>query len=52
MGGDAIKKPHVSEWNKWFKEGHKNVEDDETSGHPRSHRTNENVEEVWSWWKY
>jgi hypothetical protein len=27
-------------------EGHKNVEDDESSGCPRYHRTNENVEKV------
>jgi hypothetical protein len=33
-------------WHKWIKVGHENVEDDERSDHPRSHRSDENVEEV------
>jgi hypothetical protein len=45
-GGEPMKKSHVFEWNKWFKEGHKNMEDNERSDHPRSHRTDENVENV------
>jgi hypothetical protein len=47
-GGEAMKTSSVSEWHKWFKEGHENVESDERSGCPRSHRTNENVEKVWN----
>jgi hypothetical protein len=31
---------------KRFREGHKNVEDEKCSSHPRSHRTNENEEKV------
>jgi len=46
--GEAMKKPSVIEWHKWFKEGFKNMEDDERSGCPRSHRINENVEKVWN----
>jgi hypothetical protein len=34
------------EWHKRFKEGCENVEVDESSGRPRSHRTDENVEKV------
>jgi hypothetical protein len=33
---------------KWFKEGHKNMEDDERHGPLRSHRTHENVAKVWN----
>jgi len=44
--GEALKKSSVSEWHKRFKEGRENVEDDERSGHPRSHRTDENVERM------
>jgi len=36
--GEAMKSQVFSEWHKQFKVGHKNVEDDELSGHPRSHR--------------
>jgi hypothetical protein len=36
--GRSYEKSSVSEWHKQFKVGHKNVEDDELSGHPRSHR--------------
>jgi hypothetical protein len=38
----------ISEWHKWFKEGCKNAENDERSGHPKFHRTNENVEKFHS----
>jgi hypothetical protein len=38
-GGEIMKKSSVFEWHKWFKEGHENVEDNESSGCPRSHRT-------------
>jgi hypothetical protein len=37
----------VFEWCKWFKEVHENV-DDKRSGHPVSHKTNENLEKVWN----
>jgi hypothetical protein len=47
-GGETTKKSNVSEWHKQYKEGRENVEDDESSGRPRSHRTDENVGEVWS----
>jgi hypothetical protein len=36
-----MKKSGVTEWHKWFKKGHKIIEDDERI-HPGSHRTNEN----------
>jgi hypothetical protein len=45
-GGETMTKSSVSEWHGQFKEGCENVEDDERSGHPRSYRTDENVEEV------
>jgi hypothetical protein len=34
------------EWHNQFKEGRENVEDDERSVRPRSHRTDENVEKM------
>jgi hypothetical protein len=37
-GREAMKKSSVSEWHKRFKEGPENVEDDERSGRPKSHR--------------
>jgi hypothetical protein len=37
-GGEAMKKLSVFKWHKLFKEGCENVEDDERSGHPRSHK--------------
>jgi hypothetical protein len=46
--GEAIRKSSTSEWHKWFKEDHENVEDDEGSGHPRSTRMDENVDKVWN----
>jgi hypothetical protein len=42
--GETMKKSGVSDWYKRFKEGREYVEDDERSGHPRSHITAENVE--------
>jgi hypothetical protein len=45
-GGEAMKKSNISEWHKWFKEGHENVEKDERSDCSRSHRTNENAEKM------
>jgi hypothetical protein len=45
FGGRSCEKSSVLEWHTWFKEGHKNVEDNERSG-PRSHRTNENIEKA------
>jgi hypothetical protein len=44
--GEAMKKTSVFEWHKRFKEGCENV-DDERSGRPRYHRTDENVEQGW-----
>jgi len=46
--GEAMKNSSVFEWHKWFKEGCKNVEDDEGLDCPGSHRTIENVEEMWN----
>jgi hypothetical protein len=45
-GGEAMKTSSVFERHKRFEEGFENVENDERSGCPRSHRTNENVEKV------
>jgi hypothetical protein len=45
-GGEGMKKSSVLEWHKQFKEGCKNMEDNERNGHPASHRTNENFEKV------
>jgi hypothetical protein len=42
-GGEALKKSCAFEWQKRFKEGRENVEDDERSGRPRSHRTDESM---------
>jgi hypothetical protein len=36
----------MGEKHKWFKEGRENVEDDDRSDCPGSHRTGENVEKV------
>jgi hypothetical protein len=33
---------------RWSQERHKSVPSDERSGHPTSHRTDENVEKVWN----
>jgi hypothetical protein len=46
-GADAMKKSSVFEWHTRFKEGQENVKDDERTGHPKTHRTDENVEKVW-----
>jgi hypothetical protein len=45
-GGEAMKKSCVFECHKWFKEGCENMEDDESNGHTRSQRTDENVEKM------
>jgi hypothetical protein len=45
-GGGAMKNSSVFEWHKRFKEGHENVDDDESSGRPKSHKIDENVEKV------
>jgi hypothetical protein len=44
-GGEAMKELSDFEWHKRFKGGHENMKD-ERSGHPRSQRTDENVEKV------
>jgi hypothetical protein len=41
-----VKNSSDFQWHKWFKEDHENKENDERSGHPRSHRTDKNVEKV------
>jgi hypothetical protein len=41
-----MEKLSVFEWHKWYRKGHKNVEDNEGNGHSRSHRTDENGEKV------
>jgi hypothetical protein len=41
-GADAMKKSSVSEWHKKFKEGREDVKDDERTGRPKTHRTDEN----------
>jgi len=43
-GGEAMKNSSVFEWHKRFKEGRENVEDDERSGRPRYHRSDETFE--------
>jgi hypothetical protein len=45
-GREALKKSSVFEWHEQFREGHENVEDDERSGCPRLHKTDEDVEKV------
>jgi hypothetical protein len=41
-GADAMKTSSVSEWHKRFKEGREDVKDDERTGRPKTHRTDEN----------
>jgi hypothetical protein len=41
-GADAMKKSSVFDWHKRFKEGRKDVKDDERTGRPKTHRTDEN----------
>jgi hypothetical protein len=48
-GGEAVKESSVFEWHKRFEDSCENVEDDDRSGHPRSHRTNENAEKCRIW---
>jgi hypothetical protein len=43
-----MEKSSVFEQHKQFKEGHKNVEDDEKSSYLRFHRTIENAEKMWN----
>jgi hypothetical protein len=45
-GGEVMKESSIFEWHEHFKEGHKNTDDDERSGCPKSYRTNENAEKV------
>jgi hypothetical protein len=45
-GGEAMKPSGVFRLHKRFKEGRENVEGDERSDHPRSHRTDENIEKA------
>jgi hypothetical protein len=39
---DAMKKLSVFEWHKRFKEGREHVKNDERTGRPKAHRTDEN----------
>jgi hypothetical protein len=39
---DTTKKSSVFEWHKRFKEGREDVKDDERTGRPKTHRTDEN----------
>jgi hypothetical protein len=41
-----VRKSNAFEWHEQSKEGRENVEDDEGSGRPGSHRTNENFDNV------
>jgi hypothetical protein len=41
-GADAVKKSSVFEWHKRFKEGREDVKDDERTGRPITHQTDEN----------
>jgi hypothetical protein len=41
-GADAMKKSSVFEWHKRFKEGWEDVKDDERTGCPKTHRTDDN----------
>jgi hypothetical protein len=41
-GADAMKTSSIFEWYKRFKEGRKDVKDDERTGRPKTHRTDEN----------
>jgi hypothetical protein len=45
-GADAMKKSSVFEWNKRSEEGREDVKDDERTGHPKTHRTDENVRKL------
>jgi hypothetical protein len=45
-GGKCVKKSSVFEWQKRFKVGRENVEDDERSLRPRSHKTDDIAEGV------
>jgi hypothetical protein len=40
-GADATKKSSVFDWHKMFKKGREDVTDDERTGHPKTHRTDE-----------
>jgi hypothetical protein len=45
-GAGATQTSSVFEWHKRFKKGRKDVKDDERTGRPKIHRTDENVEKV------
>jgi transposase len=46
-GADAMEKSSIAEWHKRFKEGREDMKDDERTGRPKTHRTDENVEKAW-----
>jgi hypothetical protein len=41
-GADAMKKSSVFEWHKRFREGQEDKKDDERTGCPKTHQTDEN----------
>jgi hypothetical protein len=41
-GADAMKTSSVFDWHKRFKEDREDVKDDESTGRPKTHRTDEN----------
>jgi transposase len=41
-GSDAMKTSSIFEWHKRFKDGQEDVKDDERTGRPKTHRTDEN----------
>jgi hypothetical protein len=45
-GAENMKDASVFEWHKGFKKGREDVKDDERTGRPKTHRTDENVEKV------
>jgi hypothetical protein len=42
----VMKKSSVFEWHRWFKEGPEDVQDDPSSGQPKTQRTDANVDRV------
>ena len=45
-GEYAMKELSVFEWHRWFKEGREGVQDDSSSGQPKTQRTGANVDTV------
>jgi hypothetical protein len=49
-GADAMKKSSVFEWHKRFKDGQKDMKDNERTGRLKTHWTDENAEKVCGNW--